>query len=219
MAQARLLQSRHSQKRGEKLNRVSQDPAYSRLKNHLIASTGLAFYADRDALLAELIGGRLADLGLRDCSSYAGFLADGETGRAEMDVLIAQTHHRGNLFFPRRGRNSPPFATLFFRTSWSANRPRSSCESGAPVAPPAPSLIRSRFCWRDEMADRIAGWQIGIHATDLNRSYLAQAAEGKFRAWALALHFRRGEARVLFEGGSQPGPFIPATKSGFRFTK
>ncbi len=35
------------------------------------------------------------------------------------------------------------------------------------------------------MAGRIAGWQIAIHATDLNRSYLAQAAKGKFRAWAL----------------------------------
>ena len=29
------------------------------------------------------------------------------------------------------------------------------------------------------------GWQIHIHASDLNRSYLAQAAVGKFRPWAL----------------------------------
>ena len=36
---------------------VSQDPNYGRLKNHLIASTGLAFYADREQLLAALIVG------------------------------------------------------------------------------------------------------------------------------------------------------------------
>src|SRR5580658_8456956 len=36
-----------------------------------------------------------------------------------------------------------------------------------------------------ELADRIAGWQVGIDATDLNRSSLAQAAAGRFRAGAL----------------------------------
>jgi chemotaxis protein methyltransferase CheR len=72
------------------LNDAVRDPAYGPLKDQLIASTGLAFYADRDNLLTELIGGRLSDLGLRDCSSYAQLLADGETGRGEMEVLIAR---------------------------------------------------------------------------------------------------------------------------------
>jgi len=36
-----------------------------------------------------------------------------------------------------------------------------------------------------DLSERIAGWQVDIHATDLNRSSLAQAAEGKFREWAL----------------------------------
>ncbi len=93
------------------MNCVSQDPAYSRLKDHLIASTGLAFYADRDALLAELIGGRLSDLGLRDCAGYAEFLADGEKGSAEMEVLIARLTIGETYVFPRRGAISPPFAT------------------------------------------------------------------------------------------------------------
>lgn len=36
-----------------------------------------------------------------------------------------------------------------------------------------------------EMAGRLAGWQVAIDATDLNRRSLAQAAAGRFRAWAL----------------------------------
>ena len=42
----------------------------------------------------------------------------------------------------------------------------------------------------DQFADRIAGWQVDIDATDLNRSYLAQATEGKFRALGASLHLR-----------------------------
>ena len=38
------------------MNCVSQDQAYSRLKDHLIALTGLAFYANRDKLLTDVIG-------------------------------------------------------------------------------------------------------------------------------------------------------------------
>jgi hypothetical protein len=81
------------------VSHVSQDPAFNRLKNRLIAETGLAFYEERDEPLAKLIGERLSVLGVRGCSSYSKFLADGEAGRSEM----------------RR------FAMLFFPTSCSAS--------------------------------------------------------------------------------------------------
>jgi chemotaxis protein methyltransferase CheR len=35
------------------------------------------------------------------------------------------------------------------------------------------------------MTSQIAGWKVSIYASDLNRSFLAQAAAGKYRAWAL----------------------------------
>ena len=59
-------------------------------------------------LLAELIGERLSDLGLHDCSSYAKFLSDGEGGRAEMDVLIAQLTIGETYFF----RDEDQFAAI-----------------------------------------------------------------------------------------------------------
>jgi chemotaxis protein methyltransferase CheR len=163
---------------------VSQDPCYTRLKEHLIATTGLAFYADRDQGLTELIASRLSALGLPDCSSYTKLLADQEQGRAEMDVLIARLTIGETYFF----RDEAQFDAIrniilpdILKRNQSSKRLRiwsAGCATGAEPYSLAIMLAR-------DFADRIAGWQIAIHATDLNRGYLAQAALGKFRAWAL----------------------------------
>jgi chemotaxis protein methyltransferase CheR len=166
------------------LNCLSRDPAFRRLKEHLIASTGLAFYADRDTTLADLIAGRLSDLGLRDCSSYAQFLADDKVGSVEMDVLIAQLTIGETYFF----RDEDQFAAIrdvilpdILERNQSSRQLRiwsAGCSTGAEPYSLAILLM-------NEFAGRIAGWQIDICATDLNRTYLNQAAEGKFQAWAL----------------------------------
>jgi chemotaxis protein methyltransferase CheR len=161
----------------------SQGRGYSRLKEQLIATTGLAFYGDRDEQLTELIASRLSALGLPDCSSYTNFLAGQERGRVEMDVLIGRLTIGETYFF----RDEAQFAairdiilpeilernrSLKQLRMWSAG-----CATGA--EPYSLAILLAR-----DFADRIAGWQVGIDATDLNREYLAQAAEGKFRAWA-----------------------------------
>jgi chemotaxis protein methyltransferase CheR len=56
---------------------------------------------------------------------------------------------------------------------WSAG-----CATGA--EPYSLAILLAR-----ELGDEISGWQVRIYATDLNRSFLAKAAEGKFRAFAL----------------------------------
>ena len=43
-----------------------RDALFPRLKEHLVGSTGLAYYEDKDADLAQRIGRRLSCLGLRD---------------------------------------------------------------------------------------------------------------------------------------------------------
>jgi chemotaxis protein methyltransferase CheR len=166
------------------VKRIFQDRGYLELKKHLIESTGLAFYADRDEPLTKLLAERLAVLGLSDCSSYVRFLAQGETGRAEMDVLIAQLTIGETYFF----RDEEQFAAIHDvilpdilarkRRSkqlliWSAG-----CATGA--EPYSLAILLAR-----ELGDEIRDWRINIHATDLNRAFLMQAAEGKFRAGAL----------------------------------
>jgi chemotaxis protein methyltransferase CheR len=166
------------------MNRVFQDPGYGQLKDQLIESTGLAFYGDRDEPLTKLVAERLAILGLRDCLSYAEFLAKGQTGAAEMDVLIAKLTIGETYFF----RDEEQFAAIrdvilpdilarnrFSRRLliWSAG-----CATGA--EPYSLAILLAR-----ELGEQLAGWKIAIHATDLNRTFLNRAAEGKFRAVAM----------------------------------
>lgn len=161
-----------------------QDPAFRRLKRELIDSTGLAFYAERDSLLTEVIEARLAELGLRNCSAYAKFLTEGGEGAEEMELLIGQLTIGETYFF----RNKEQFAAIRDiilpdilerkRTTkelrvWSAG-----CSTGA--EPYSLAILLA-----DEMASQIAGWKVSIYASDLNRSFLTQAAAGKYRSWAL----------------------------------
>jgi chemotaxis protein methyltransferase CheR len=165
------------------LNLLSQDGCYSKLKEQLIATTGLAFYTDRDERLAELIAGRLSALKMPDCSCYAELLADPEQGRAEMDVLIARLTIGETYFF----RDEAQFAAIqtiilpdILERNKSSKQLRiwsAGCATGA--EPYSLAILLAR-----DFADRIAGWQLSIQGTDLNREYLAQAAEGKFREWA-----------------------------------
>ena len=166
------------------MNCVSQDPAYRRLKRDLIASTGLAYYADRDKPLRELIGERISALGLRNCSSYGEFLADGEKGRAELDVVIAQLTI-GETYFFRDERQFAAIRNIVLpdilerkRRSMQLRIWSAGCATGA--EPYSLAILMALG-----LADQLAGWKVDIRATDLNRSFLAQAAEGKFREWAL----------------------------------
>jgi chemotaxis protein methyltransferase CheR len=166
------------------LPRITPDPAYSRLIGQLMAATGLIFHAGREKQLAELIEQRLSDLCLRDCDSYAEFLAGGEAGHGEMDVLIERMTIGETCFF----RDPEQFAAIrdailpdILERNKSSRQLRiwsAGCATGAEPYSLAILLMR-------EMPDRIAGWQIEIDATDLNRTFLARAAKGKFRAWAL----------------------------------
>jgi chemotaxis protein methyltransferase CheR len=166
------------------LTRELTDPAYGRLKDHLTASTGLSFHGDREKALAELIAQRISDLRLRDCAAYAELLADSAGAEAEMDVLIERLTIGETYFF----RDPEQFAAIrdiiipdILKRKQSSRSLRiwsAGCANGAEPYSLAILLMR-------EMAGRLAGWQVGIDATDLNRNCLARAAEGRFRAWAL----------------------------------
>ncbi len=161
-----------------------EEPAYLLLKNQLIALTGLVFYADRDELLTEVIDGRIAALGLHDYSTYIKFLKGGEKGSAELDRLIARLTIGETYFF----RDHDQFSAIrnvilpdILKRRQAAKELRiwsAGCATGAEPYSLAIMLAR-------DFADRLDGWQICIYGSDLNRSYLAQAEEGKFRPWAL----------------------------------
>lgn len=162
---------------------VTGDAGYGALKEHLIDATGLAYYRHRDADLAELLGRRQAELGLPDCGAYLDFLRDGPAGGAELDHLVAQLTIGETYFFRDQHQfdalRSIVLPELLERKRdvrqlriWSAG-----CATGA--EPYSLAILLGR-----ELAQRAADWHISILATDINRQFLAQAAEGRFCEWA-----------------------------------
>ena len=58
------------------LEALLSDPAYSRLKERVVESTGLTYYIGKDAELAGHIRRRLGITDAHDCASYLEILLD-----------------------------------------------------------------------------------------------------------------------------------------------
>jgi chemotaxis protein methyltransferase CheR len=159
------------------------DPDFGRLKEHLIRSTGLAYYADKDQELAERIGRRLAALDIRNCGSYLDTLHDPARGEAELDALAIELTI-GETYFFRHGEQFDALRSTVLPDIIERNRPArrlriwsAGCATGA--EPYSVALLL-----RNDLAEQIAGWDVTILGTDVNRSFLACAREGRFEEWA-----------------------------------
>lgn len=160
------------------------DPDYGRLKDHLIQSTGLAYYSDKDGDLAGRISRRLEILGLRNCASYLEILHHPAEGERELDALAVELTIGETYFF----RHTEQFDALrhvvlpdLIERNQSSRRLRiwsAGCATGAEPYSLAVLLRR-------DLAARIAGWDVSILGTDVNRSFLARAREGRFEEWDL----------------------------------
>lgn len=162
---------------------VSIDPGYPRLRSHLVEITGLAYYLQRDDELATRLAERMSILQLPSCQAYFDRLLSGPAGEAELDLLIAELTIGETFFFRHReqfdavrDRIVPELirknrATRQLRI-WSAG-----CAVGAEPYSLA-ILLQQHF--RVELA----GWDVSILGTDINRQFLAQAGRGEFGEWA-----------------------------------
>jgi chemotaxis protein methyltransferase CheR len=160
------------------------DPLYSRLKEHLIEATGLAYYADKDADLSRRIGRRLSGLGFQDCASYLELLRDPRRGPSEMDSLIAEITIGETYFFRHREHfdalSDQVLPDLIARNA-STRRLRIWCAGCADGAEPYSLSV----LLRRELAHLLVGWTVSILGTDINRRNLAMAEKGRFEDWAL----------------------------------
>ena len=161
-----------------------RDPAYALLKEFLIEFTGLAYYADKDDDLAGRVERRMEKLRVRGCAAYLDLLRQGRTGEAELDALIAELtigetyfFRHGELFDALRDSVLPDLIERNRHTRrlriWSAG-----CAAG-----PEPYSVA--ILLRRELGRRVAGWEVSILGTDINREFLARAREGRFDDWAL----------------------------------
>ncbi len=163
---------------------LQSDPGYPRLKAHVIAATGLAYYADKDADLAAKLARRVHARGLRDCAAYLDLLVGEGLPAVELDALIADLTIGETFFFRHRevfdALRSVAVPELIARNRharrlrvWSAG-----CSVGAEAYSLAILLKR-------DFAGELDGWDVEIVGTDINRDFLARARDGRFEDWAL----------------------------------
>lgn len=191
------------------------DPLYSRLKEHLIAATGLAYYADKDADLARRIGRRLSSLGFQHCSSYLELLRDPCRGPSEMHALIAEITIGETYFFRHREHfdalRDLVLPDLIARNS-GTRRLRIWCAGCADGAEPYSLSV----LLRRDLAHLLPGWAVSILGTDINRQYLATASEGKFEEWSLR-STPEDLRRACFEKKGKHWTIAPEFKTGLSF--
>jgi len=159
------------------------DPDYPRLKDYLIANTGLAYYIDKDEQLAGHLARRMAGLKLPDCASYAQLLQSEGIDGPELDKLIAMLtigetfffrHHEAfdalrDVVFPDLIRRNQTIRKL---RVWSAG-----CSIGA--EPYSIAILLKR-----DLGHLLSGWEVSIIATDINRDFLDRARAGSYEDWA-----------------------------------
>ena len=191
------------------------DPMYPRLKQHVVGSTGLAYYEDKDIELAQRIGGRLTCLGLRDCSDYLNMLSEPLRGPAELDALIAAITI-GETYFFRHQEHFDSLRDLVLPHLIARNREHRCLRVWCAGCADGPEPYSLAILLKREMARDFGGWQATILGTDINRHCLVRAREGKFEEWA----FRstpEDVRRSCFQSDGKRWGILPEYREGVSF--
>jgi chemotaxis protein methyltransferase CheR len=160
------------------------DPLYPRLKEHLVESTGLTYYTDKDIDLARRVGRRLSMMGVPDCGSYLDILHDPLRGPSELDALIAEVTI-GETYFFRHREHFDALVELVIPDLIARNPARRSLRIWCAGCADGSEPYSLAILLKRDMARYLAGWDVTILGTDINRHSLARAREGQFEEWAL----------------------------------
>jgi chemotaxis protein methyltransferase CheR len=192
-----------------------RDPWYPQLKDYVIKSTGLDYYATKDADLARRVHRRLSGFGFSDCASYLERLRNPSHGPAEMDALIAEITIGETYFFRHREHfdalRDIILPDLIARNA-AGRQLRIWCAGCADGAEPYSLSI----LLRREMGHLLSGWTVSILGTDINRKYLASARTGRFEEWSLRAT-PPDIRRACFEGNGKQWIIAPEYKAGVSF--
>ncbi|MEO6786253.1 MAG: CheR family methyltransferase [Chthoniobacteraceae bacterium] len=162
---------------------LSGDSDYPRLKDYVIANTGLAYYSDKDEQFASHAAKRIAKLALSGCASYLRLLHSEDVDGIELDQLIAVLTIGETFFFRHReafdALRDVVLPDVIRRNQgirklriWSAG-----CSIGA--EPYSIAILLKR-----DLGHLLSGWDISIVATDINREFMDRARAGKYEEWA-----------------------------------
>jgi chemotaxis protein methyltransferase CheR len=168
----------------EERDAVLADPGFVALKAHIIAGTGLAYYQDKDPILAERVARRMAAVQAAGCAGYLARLQEEGPDGGEFQALIEEITI-GETFFFRFAEQFEVLRRLVVPDCLRRNRDRRILRvwsAGTAVGAEAYSLA---IVLRREFAAQLAGWDVSIVGTDINRRFLAAAERGVFAEWTM----------------------------------
>lgn len=194
---------------------LQADPYYAQLKQYVIGATGLAYYADKDIDLGARIVPRIAGQGLPGCGAYLALLQDKARGEAELDALI-ETLTIGETFFFRHKEMFDALRDVVVPDLLARHRSRRTLRvwsAGCSIGAEAYSVA---MLLRRDFAHALAGWDVTVLGTDINREFLARAREGCYEEWALR-NMPEENRRTLFVQSGKSWCVAPAYRDGVSF--
>lgn len=161
------------------------EPGFQALKAHIIAVTGLAYYADKDEALAERILRRIIHCQVSDCTAYLVLLSKSDTKSiTELDALTGELTI-GETYFFRYQEQFEELRTRILPECLERNKYRrclriwsAGCATGA--EPYSVAILV-----RELLGDRLENWTVTLLATDINRDFLSIAQQARYTNWVL----------------------------------
>ncbi|MBR9970790.1 CheR family methyltransferase [Magnetospirillum sulfuroxidans] len=156
------------------------DSVFPRLKALVIEVTGMAFYADKDLDLAQIIADRMEQCRISDCAAYLELLqADGE----EMDCLVAELTI-GETYFFRHKEQFDALREIVLPDILARNTPSRRLRIWSAGCATGPEPYSLAILLKREFGAQILGWHVSILGTDINQKFLSRARDGRYDQWA-----------------------------------
>jgi len=162
---------------------LASDPLFPALKDYLIDHTGLSYYADKNAELADRIDRRLEVAGAGDCTSYLRLLKDGRAGETELDALVEELTI-GETYFFRQPELFDALRDVVFPEIIEKNRATRRIRIWSAGCATGPEAYSIAILLKRDLGAALAGWDVDILGTDINRRFLQRAAAGVYDEWA-----------------------------------
>ncbi|HEY4233784.1 MAG TPA: CheR family methyltransferase [Lacipirellulaceae bacterium] len=194
---------------------IVADACFPTLRDHIIAVTGLVFYADRPQVLAGHVADRLKKRGISGCGEYWELLHDGQAGEAEFDQLI-ELLTIGETYFFRHRELFDAIRDVALPDLIERNRPTQRLRVWSAGCSTGPEAYSVSVLLRRDLESSIRDWNLSILGTDINRPFLSQASEGRYEEWAFrgtSPEFRR----ECFDEQDDSWRITPRFKRGVSF--
>ncbi|WP_448187759.1 CheR family methyltransferase [Azospirillum sp. sgz301742] len=159
---------------------VLNDPAFARVKAEIIARTGLAYYADKDAALAERLTRRLDERGVARLADYLALLP----ATAEFQALFNELAV-GETFFFRYIEQFEALRAVAIPECLRRNRERRTLRIWSAGCATGPEVYTLEILLKRDFAAELNGWQVTLLGTDLNRAFLDHARRAAYGPWAV----------------------------------